>query len=117
MTSWRTNLGGAISVTGTSLLAVGILPQLSQFSPSTTINLTPHELDALWFVALAGFVLSGIGKGFTALFAADVTSLKSVSAEVDRINALGSDPNSKPLLPEVPVKPNPPIQPATPPTP
>lgn len=113
MNNWKTNLGGAISVTGTSLLAVGILPQLSQLSPSTAGTLTPHELSALWFVALAGFVLSGIGKGFTALFAADSSAVKqaseqinTVAAAVDKINVSGPSSDTATLA-----------KPTTPPTP
>ena len=95
--NWRTNLGGAISVTGTSMIAVGILPQLGGL----------HS-NILWWIALVGFILSCVGKGLTALFAADVGTVKNVAVEVDRINQLGSDPNSVPLAPNIPVKPNPP---------
>lgn len=83
--NWRTNLGGAISVTGTSLIGIGVLPQLTQLSPNTSSTLTPHQLAALWYVALAGFILSGIGKGVTALFAADAAQLKSVQAQLDEV--------------------------------
>lgn len=95
--NWRTNLGGAISVTGTSLIGIGLLGQ------------TQKQTNFLWWVACTGFVLSAMGKGVTALFAADAAQVKDVAVELDRVNALGTDPNSKPLVPAVPVKPNPPI--------
>lgn len=104
MKNWKTNLGGAISVTGTSFLAVGILPQLAQLSPVVAGQLTPKELGALWFITLAGFVLSGIGKGFTALFAADSSVVKeveqkvsTVATAVDKINVSGPDPTNETL--------------------
>lgn len=81
MKNWRTNLGGAIAVTGTSLIGIGVLPQLSQLSPSTSV-LTPHQLAALWYVALVGFILSGIGKGITSLFAADAAQVKGLQDQI-----------------------------------
>ena len=84
MKSWRTNLGGAISITGTSLIAIGTLPQLSQLSPNTAV-LTPHQLAALWYVALAGFILSGVGKGVTALFAADSAAVNHIQAQLNKV--------------------------------
>lgn len=112
-TNWRTNLGGAISVTGTSLIGVGVLPQLLQLNPESATILSHGQLAALWYVALAGFILSGLGKGFTALFAADATvvnqnaaQVKIVSAAVDKINQTG--PSSDTALISKPVQP--PIQ-------
>lgn len=58
--NWRTNLGGAISVLGTSLIGIGIVPQLAG-APSKVL---------LW-VTVVGFILSAVGKFVTALFAAD----------------------------------------------
>ncbi len=72
--NWRTNLGGAISVTGTGLIGIGVLSQLSQLSPKTQV-LSPEQLAVMWYVALSGFVLSCVGKGVTALFAADAKAL------------------------------------------
>lgn len=94
-TNWKTNLGGAVSVLGTSLIGIGLVPQVAG-APSKFLT----------WLAVAGFVLSAFGKAITALFAADASSVKNVAAEVDRINALGSDPNSVPLAPSIPVKPN-----------
>ncbi len=85
MTNWRTNLGGAISVTGTLLISVGTLTQLTQLSPNTSTMLNPSQLAAMWYVALAGFVLSAIGKGVTALFSADAKVLKEVVAQSNAI--------------------------------
>lgn len=90
MTNWRTNLGGAISVTGTLLISVGTLTQLTQLSPNTSTMLNPHQLTAMWYVALVGFVLSAIGKGVTALFSADAKVLKQV---VEQSNAIATQTN------------------------
>lgn len=84
MTNWRTNLGGAISITGTSLIAIGTLSQLTQLSPDTAV-LTPHQLRALWYVAVVGFVLSAVGKGVTALFAADATTVKNIQNQLAKV--------------------------------
>jgi hypothetical protein len=72
--NWRTNLGGSLGTLGTALIGVGTLTQLTQLSPTTNV-LTPPQLAALWWVALAGFVISGVGKFFTSLFAADAKAL------------------------------------------
>lgn len=106
--NWRTNLGGAISVTGTSLICIGVLPQLSQLSP-TTATLTPHQLAILWYVALSGFILSCIGKGFTALFAADAKQVNDIQNQLAQVPAaidsgdttqLKKTQNSQPAQPE-----------------
>ena len=76
--NWRTNLGGAVSVLGTSLIGVGVVPQLAGTSSK-----------ALTYMAVAGFVLSAVGKSLTALFAADAAQLKNVAAAVDQINQQG----------------------------
>ena len=83
MTNWKTNLGGAVSVTGTTLIGVGLLAQLTQLSPNSAV-LSPHQLAAMWYVALVGFVLSAIGKGVTALFAADAAVVQKLT---DQVNA------------------------------
>jgi len=97
----KTNLGGAISVTGTSLIGIGVLTQLSQLSPTTNV-LSPHQLAALWYVALAGFIISGIGKGLTAYFSADASEVKDVAKKTETvakavatINQTGTDSTAK----------------------
>lgn len=85
MKNWRTNLGGAISVTGTSLIAIGILPQLSQLSPNTATVLTSHQLALLWYTAFAGFILSCVGKGVTALFSADAKAVKEIQNQLAQV--------------------------------
>jgi len=79
MNNWRTNLGGALSVTGTTLIGAGVLGNLSQSRYSAI----------LWYVALAGFILSAAGKGLTALFAADAKTVNNVAAAVDKVNQEG----------------------------
>ncbi len=97
----KTNIGGAISVTGTTLIGIGVMSQLTQFSTTTNV-LSPHQLAALWYVALAGFILSAIGKGVTAYFSADAadvsdvaTKVETVAKAVDTINQTGTDTAAK----------------------
>ncbi len=85
MTNWRTNLGGAISITGTSLIGIGVLTQLTQLSPDAASMLSPAVYKLMWIVALIGFVLSAIGKGVTALFAADAKSVKDIQAQINLV--------------------------------
>lgn len=59
---------------GNGLAGVGVLSQLSQLSPNTSV-LSTSQLHVLWWVALIGFVLKCIGSGVTALFAADAKQL------------------------------------------
>lgn len=90
--NWRTNLGGAISVVGTTLLTIGILPQLSGI---------PYSHQA--YVALAGFILSALGKGITALFAADAKQVAALTGVVQQhADAINLVPNA-PLAAKNPV--------------
>lgn len=89
MKNWKTSIGGAIGTTGTALLGVGILPQLSQLSPTTSHILSPYILDILWYTAFVGFIMTALGKGVTSFFAADASNLKDVAAGVDKINLEG----------------------------
>ena len=70
--NWRTNIGGAISVLGTSLIGFGILPQLAG-GPSAV----------LYWVAFTGFCLSALGKALTAFFAADAAQVRSIATQVE----------------------------------
>ena len=74
MKNWRTNLGGAVSVLGTSLIGVGVVPQLAG---------VPSEF--LTYTAIAGFLLSALGKGLTALFAADASTVKDLGVRVSQV--------------------------------
>ena len=80
--NWRTNLGGAISVTGTALIGVGVLAQLTQLSPASATILSDHQVVVLWYVALAGFILSAVGKGVAFLFSADAATVQALSAQL-----------------------------------
>ena len=80
MKNWKTNLGGAISITGTSLLGVGLL-----VSPD---SLTPTELKGF---ILAGLICSALGKGVTALFAADATQVKALTERVTEVEETKKD--------------------------
>lgn len=78
-------MGGAISVTGTSLIGIGVLTQLTQLSPDTSSMLTHKQLVVMWYVALVGFVLSAVGKGVTALFAADAAQVKDIQDQMAQV--------------------------------
>ena len=88
MTNWRTNLGGAISVTGTTLIGVGVLGNLGEDKTHATL---------LWWIALIGFILSAVGKGVTSLFAADASQVKNIAAAVDKINQSGASSDTATL--------------------
>ena len=75
MTNWKTNMGGAVSTLGTSLIGVGVLGNMTD---------GPHS-KFLWYTAAAGFVCSAVGKSLTALFAADASQLKQLSQRVDAV--------------------------------
>jgi hypothetical protein len=96
---WQTNLGGAVSVTGTTLIGVGVLGNLTA-GPHSTL---------LWYVALVGFILSATGKGLTALFSADARTVNNVAASVDMVNQLGpsvfAPPAAENKMPVLPAQP------------
>ncbi len=70
MTNWRTTIGGAISATGTTLFGVGTVVQFTDVS---------HDIkNTLIYIAIAGFLMSAVGKGVTSFFAADAQTLKDV---------------------------------------
>lgn len=90
MKNWRTNLGGALGALGSTLVGVGVVPQLSG---------TPSN--------------SALGKFFTALFAADskavnaaheetkimVADLQNQISQVKGDSATIPNPASKPIDP------------------
>lgn len=81
MTNWRTNLGGALGALGSTLVGVGVVPQLSG---------TPNK--TLTVIATIGFVISASGKFFTALFAADAkASAQAVADLQNQISAVKND--------------------------
>lgn len=98
-----------MAITGTSLIGIGVLPQLI---PAASNPLTHAQLGALWWVALSGFVLSCIGKGLTSLFAADAVVVKqnaaqitAVAAAVDKINQSGPNSDTDHLVKPTPITP------------
>lgn len=85
---------------GTSLIGIGTLTQLTQLSPTT--NVPPKLLTLMWYVAAGGFILSATGKGITALFAADASTVNDVASKVqtvaqavDTINQTGTSFTAK----------------------
>jgi hypothetical protein len=67
MKSWKSTLGGALSATGTFLVGIGVVPQLSG-SSSTMLT----------YIALVGFFLQAAGTFFGHLFSADKSAVESV---------------------------------------
>lgn len=97
MKNWQTNLGGALGALGSGLVGIGTLTQLSQLSPKTNI-LEPWQLTAMWWVAFAGFIISGLGKFFTAYYAADAKQLEVVRKDTQaQINDLQEKVNQTPI--------------------
>lgn len=94
---WQTNLGGAISILGTTLLGAGLVPQLAGIHSNTLLVIT-----------IAGLVLSGIGKGVAFLFAADAKTVNNIAAAVDKINAQGADSSAPPSKTAAPFSATPP---------
>jgi len=94
--NWKTNLGGAIAVTGTALMAVGTLSQLSQIDPDAAI-LSAHQLHVMWYVALVGFIMVAIGKGFAFLFAADASQMQEIQNQLAKIPDAIDSGNTAPL--------------------
>ena len=84
---WQTNIGGAVGTIGTVLLGVGLVPQLM-------------GLPSKWLtgILVAGLLLSALGKGLTALFAADASVVNNVAAAVDTINQEGASPMAAPAV-------------------
>lgn len=91
----KTNLGGLISTIGVTLAGVGTLSELTQLSPASNV-LTPAQLAVLWYVALAGFVMKGIGAAVTSYYAADDKDMQNVAQAVDNINKTGPSPFAPP---------------------
>ena len=94
--NWKTNIGGAISVMGTSLLGIGLLTQLAPLLPNSQDAIPPEILRACWWLAFVGFILSAVGKGLASFFAADASTLsnltKAVQQHADAINSIPDAP-------------------------
>jgi hypothetical protein len=67
-TSWKSTIGGAFSATGTAMIGIGVVPQLTG-APSRLLSV----------VAIAGFFFTMIGTFLGHLFAADATAVKAVT--------------------------------------
>lgn len=70
-TNIRSTVGGAFSALGTSLMGVGVIPQLAG-NPSKTLTI----------IATVGFVCTAIGQFLGHLFAADAKALQVVNQQV-----------------------------------
>jgi len=75
MTNWRTTLGGALGNLGKALAGVGVLAQFTDAPPSSKYT--------LWYIALAGFLISCSAGFITSLFTADAKTVKEVAARTD----------------------------------
>lgn len=79
--SWKSTLGGALSALGTSLMGIGIVPQLSG---------EPNKTQSA--VALAGFICCACGQFFGLLFAADKSEVQAaLNAQSDSIAQIKGD--------------------------
>lgn len=73
--NWRTSLGGAIGIFGTSLIGVGVLTHM--------VSEDPMYKKLCFWTAFAGFLLTGAGKGMYAFFAADARDVESLKRSYD----------------------------------
>jgi len=70
--NYKSTIGGAFSALGTTLIGVGVVPQLSG---------VPNKF--LTYVAVAGFLFTAIGQFLGHLFAADAATLRALSTQVN----------------------------------
>lgn len=75
MKSIKTTIGGALGTLGTTISGFGTLSALNQFNGTGNIS------KMTFYFVVAGFVLSAIGKFFTALFAADNSEVQKALAD------------------------------------
>ena len=107
--NWRTNLGGALGALGSTLVGVGVVPQLSG---------TPNK--TLTVIATVGFIVSAAGKFFTALFAADASTVATTQTQIAELQLRSNlvpnsiDSGDTTLLRRAPITPAP-IPPTAPP--
>lgn len=71
MTNIKTTIGGALSALGTTLMGVGMIPQLAG---------TPSKF--LTYCAVTGFILTALGQFFGSLFSADSATVKKLSDHI-----------------------------------
>ena len=71
VSNYKSTIGGAFSALGTTLMGIGIIPQLAG---------TPNKV--LLYVAIAGFVCTAIGQFLGHLFAADAKTVRDLSEQV-----------------------------------
>ena len=74
--NYKSTIAGAFSALGSTLMGVGIIPQL---------NGAPSAL--LTWIALAGFIINAIGSFLGHLFAADAKTLGELSTVVSEHDA------------------------------
>ena len=73
-TNWKTTISGAFNALGTTLMGVGIIPQLSGTSSKF-----------LMYVAITGFICKAVAEFLGHLFAADASQLKDIANQVSDI--------------------------------
>lgn len=76
-TNYKSTIAGAFSALGTTLMGMGVVPQLSG---------TPSKY--LTYVATAGFICTAIGQFLGHLFAADAKTVNDLKAQVNE-NTVG----------------------------
>lgn len=86
MTSWRTNLGGALGALGTALTGIGTIGSISSLGSGQPVS------QLLLWTNIGGFFISAAGKFFAALWSADAAVVKSVTlAQNDKIASIAGD--------------------------
>jgi hypothetical protein len=93
LSDYKTTIGGAFSALGTTLVGVGVVPQLSGGS---------NEL--LTHIAIVGFFCTAIGQFLGHLFAADSKTVRDLSEQVDNNTKAiaGGSGAASPITPTVP---------------
>jgi len=70
--NYKSTIGGAFSALGSTLIGIGVVPQLAG-APSKT----------LLYVAVAGFTCQAIGQFLAHLFSADAKVVKDLAEQVN----------------------------------
>lgn len=73
--NWRTSLGGAVGVFGTTLIGAALLATIAG------TNATYRKM--VFITAFAGVILSATGKAITAWYAADAKELEKLKQSYD----------------------------------
>ncbi len=93
--NWKSTIGGAFSAFGTTLMGIGVVPQLAG-NPSKTLTV----------FATVGFACTAVGQFLGHLFAADAKTVQDLSAKIDLTTAAVQTGDTSILKKSDVVKPN-----------